>query len=49
MVFLDAVSRGDEQLVEKMLDEGMDPNVATADGLTALHQVGLLECMRVNE
>ena len=36
---MDAVSRGDEALVEKMLEDGMDPNVSTADGLTALHQV----------
>lgn len=37
-VFLDAAAQNDEELVEKLIAEGMDCNVSNADGLTALHQ-----------
>lgn len=46
-IFLDAASHEEYDLVEKMLDEGFDPNVATADGLTALHQAAIEASLRV--
>eukprot|EP00053_Salpingoeca_punica_P022165 m.213934 g.213934 ORF g.213934 m.213934 type:complete len:531 (+) comp30691_c0_seq1:172-1764(+) len=40
-VFLDAVARSDEELVTKMLDDGVSANVVNADGFTALHQCSI--------
>ena len=40
-IFLDAAGNCDEAVVEAMLQEGMDPNVKNADGLTALHQAAI--------
>nr|CDS29831.2 protein phosphatase 1 regulatory inhibitor [Hymenolepis microstoma] len=38
LVFLEAASRGDLLEVQKLIDSGIDPDVANEDGLTALHQ-----------
>eukprot|EP00052_Salpingoeca_macrocollata_P011988 m.92781 g.92781 ORF g.92781 m.92781 type:complete len:532 (+) comp18290_c0_seq1:84-1679(+) len=46
-VFLDAAAHSDEELVEKMLEEGMDPNVCNADGLTALHQSAIENNLKI--
>lgn len=34
---LDATARGDVESVRSLLDAGVDPNMARADGMTALH------------
>lgn len=39
-VFLAACSSGDQDEVEKLLQNGADINYTNVDGLTALHQVG---------
>ena len=39
-LFIDAAVQNDEEQVELLLEQGTDPNVCNADGLTALHQVG---------
>lgn len=46
-VFLDAASHEEIEVVEKMLEEGFDPNVANADGLTALHQAAIEASLKV--
>ena len=42
-VFLSAVSAGDLDEVKKLLQKGSDVNYQNIDGVTALHQVGILE------
>ena len=44
-VFLAACSAGDLEEVESLLSRGADINTANVDGLTALHQVGVLGCI----
>lgn len=39
-VFLAACSQCDKREVEELIKQGVDPNTANVDGLTALHQVG---------
>lgn len=46
-MFLDAAGQCDDELVQKMLDEGMDPNITNADGLTALHQCAIENSLKV--
>lgn len=49
-VFLAACSSGDTEEVLRLLDRGADINYANVDGLTALHQVCVLNlflCVRV--
>ncbi|KAM3173540.1 hypothetical protein ACTXT7_012322 [Hymenolepis weldensis] len=38
LVFLEAASRGDLTEVKKLINSGINPDVANEDGLTALHQ-----------
>ena len=42
-IFLSACMSGDEEEVEELLSKGADINTCTVDGLTALHQVSILE------
>eukprot|EP00042_Codosiga_hollandica_P052104 m.655446 g.655446 ORF g.655446 m.655446 type:complete len:488 (-) comp58420_c0_seq3:398-1861(-) len=47
IVFLDAAANCDADTVLKFLNAGMDPNVANADGLTALHQCCIENSLKV--
>lgn len=49
IILLEAASRGDVEEVKKMLDYGVDPNLANDDGLTALHQACIDECDDIAE
>lgn len=49
IILLEAASRGDCDEVKKMLDYGVDPNLANDDGLTALHQACIDECDEIAE
>ncbi|KAL7678090.1 hypothetical protein ACOME3_004319 [Neoechinorhynchus agilis] len=40
-VLLDAVQRGDVNEVRQLMEEGVSPNIANADGFTAIHQCSL--------
>ena len=44
IVLLDAIMRKDYDEVERLLIDGITPNSANEDGLTAIHQVFLLFC-----
>eukprot|EP00041_Stephanoeca_diplocostata_P017893 m.369296 g.369296 ORF g.369296 m.369296 type:complete len:494 (-) comp20848_c0_seq1:430-1911(-) len=46
-VFLDAAATSDEETLKTLLDEGVDPNTCTADGLTALHQASIENSIKV--
>ncbi|PFX15664.1 protein phosphatase 1 regulatory subunit 16A-like [Stylophora pistillata] len=49
IILLEAASRGDCDEVKRMLDYGVDPNLANDDGLTALHQACIDECDEIAE
>ena len=44
IVLLDAIMRKDFDEVKRLLDTGVSANSANEDGLTAIHQVSLLDC-----
>lgn len=49
IILLEAASRGDVEEVKRMLDYGVDPNLANDDGLTALHQACIDEYDEIAE
>ncbi|XP_020615067.1 protein phosphatase 1 regulatory subunit 16A-like [Orbicella faveolata] len=49
IILLEAASRGDYDEVKRMLDYGVDPNLANDDGLTSLHQACIDECEDIAE